>query len=241
MSDRKIFAITNTYAIHYSHDILNSDVFSIIAIEEDEMPPQYFFFSEYLTDLENKNEIWGKGLFLLSLYNGAVNIHLVNHDWDSRVRFTRLQNWVTYENMTPNNTVDILPVNPFPDDIVTDTKKKSELKDSHFITYSAFLSKSEKDVQSLLLLAGNKLNWITLYAIYDTLKFYSADFAALVTKCDYTQNDINAFTGTANNFGLLGINARHGEKGWSQPSNTMSLQDSKKLVLKLAKQYIIDK
>ncbi len=241
MADRKIFAINNTYSIHYSHESMNSEEFSIVSIEEDDMPPQYFFFSEYLTDVEDRNEIWGKGLFLLNLYNGAVNINLVNHDWDSQVKFTRLHNWVTHENLTPTKTQDILPINPFPDNLVTDANEKTKLKKSHFIAYSAFLSKSEKDVQSLLLLAGNKLNWITLYAIYDTLKYYSQQFDNLTTKCGYTQNDIKAFTGTANNFGLLGINARHGELGWGKPTKTMNLQDAKKLILKMAKQYIDDK
>lgn len=241
MAGRKIFSINNTYSIHYSHDSLNSDEFSIVSIEEDDKPPQYFFFSVYLTNLEDKNEIWGKGLFLLNLYNGAVNINLVNRDWDSQVKFTRLQNWDTHENLTPTNTSDILPISPFPDNIATDLNEKNKLKKSHFIAYSAFLSKSEKDVQSLLLLAGNKLNWITLYAIYDTLKFYSLDFDKLTTKSGFTQNDIKAFTGTANNFGLLGINARHGEMGWGKPTKTMSIQDAKKLILKMTRQYIDEK
>lgn len=241
MADKKIFAINNTYSTHYSHDSLNNDEFSIVALEEDDMPPQYFFFSEYLTQLTDRNEIWGKGLFLLNLYNGAVNINLVNHDWDSQVSFRGLTNWVTRENLTPVNSADILPINPFPTNPITDNAKKAKLKNAHFITYSTFLSKSEKDVQSLLLLSGNKLNWITLYAIYDTLKFYSQDFHALITECGYTNNDIKAFTGTANNFGLLGINSRHGELGWGIPTNTMNIQDAKKLILTMTKNYILSK
>ncbi|MEQ8715195.1 MAG: hypothetical protein RIC80_19395 [Cyclobacteriaceae bacterium] len=241
MGDRKIFAISNTYAIHYSHEYLNSEEFSIVSIEDDDFPPEYFFFSDYLTDIDNPEEIWGKGLFLLSLYNGAVNINLFHKEWDSQVKFTRLHNWVTRDNLTPISTKDILPINPFPNNLETDNDRKERLKKAHFITYSSFLAKSENDVQSLLLLAGNELNWVTLYAMYDTLSHYSQDFDTLTTNCGYSNNDIKAFTGTANNFGLIGANARHGEKGWGEPRNTKSLFDSKKMILEMTKNYIESK
>ncbi|WP_231372795.1 hypothetical protein [Aureivirga sp. CE67] len=241
MGDRKKFAIKNTYTTHYSHVNLNNNEFSIVSIEEDNFPPEYFFFSEYLTDIINPEEIWGKGLFLLNLYNGAVNIDLFNNEWDSNVKFTRLDNWVTNENLTPFSTENILPINPFPENLQTENESKEMLKRTNFITYSSFLAKSESDVLSLLLLAGNDLDWVTLYAIYDTLKYYSQDFDKLISICGYSKNDIKAFTGTANNFGLLGINSRHGEMGWSQPKITKSLFDSKKMILEMAKIYIESK
>lgn len=52
MCARKIFSINNTYSVDHSHESLNSDVFSIISINEDDRPPEYYFFSEYLTELE---------------------------------------------------------------------------------------------------------------------------------------------------------------------------------------------
>lgn len=137
--------------------------------------------------------------------------------------------------------VDILPINLFLEPLNTNEEQKEKLKQSNFITYSVFLSKSEKDVQSLLILAGSIINWITLYAIYDTLKFYSQDFDNLTIRCGYDRNAIKAFTGTANNFGLLGINARHGEQGWGIPTQTMTLKEAKELILRLIKQYILEK
>ena len=242
MANKKIFAIGNTYAVHHSHALfLNSAEFSVVTIEEDDMPSQYFFFSEYLTELDDVKEIWGKGLFLLNLYNGAVNINQNGNDFDSKVEFRSLHDWNTNEELTPLNTNEILPVNPFAENLVTDNQVKQHLKAIDFIAYAVFLSKSEKDVQCLILLASNDLNWITLYCLLDTLKFYSQDFEALSMRCGYSKNAVKIFTGTANNFGLLGINARHGEMGWGNPAQTIDFKNAKRMILAITKQYISEK
>lgn len=239
MPDRKLFSLNYLNNTHYSHYDLGSNEISIVEDEDDNRPPEYFFTSEYLTPLTDKEEIWAKGLFLLKLYNGAVNIDEVNHDWDSSVAFHRLMNWTTYEDLTPAEAHRILPLNPFPSSLVTDETEKEKCKQGRFIKYSIFLSKSEDDVRSLLLLAGNTLNFVTLYAIYDTLNFYlDKNWDEFVVECGYTKKLIKAFTATANNFGLLGINARHGEKGWGTPTDTLSLEKSKKMILCLTKRYI---
>ena len=49
--------------------------------------------------------------------------------------------------------------------------------------------------------------------------------------------EIKAFTGTANNYGILGVNARHGELGFGIPKKTLDLIEAQFLVLDLCNSY----
>ena len=243
MAYKKLFSITKNISIHNSHESLNREgqEFSIVAIEDDDTPPEYFFTSDHLTGLTDTREIWSKGLFLLGLYNGAVNISEYSDGINSEVEFVKLFNRETNENLTPSDTLEIVPQSPFPSNSVTDELKKEEMKNRHFIAYATYLAKTEKDVESLLLLAGKKLNWITLYSILDTLIFYcggKGNFSKFHNECGYSKNDIKSFTGTSNNFGLLGLNSRHGEQGLDKPKATITLKDARRMILHMTKCYI---
>lgn len=242
--NKKIFTISQLNNLNYHH--ADEDLGIIEIIKEDyEDWGGYQFSSDLLTGKSNANEIWSIGQFLITLYNGAVNIN--NHgrilDITSVVKLENLFDWITEDpiNDIPQNPMEM--TDPFSGmgKTISNSNKK-EVKKAGFIAFALYLVKTEDDVKSLLLSAGSEANWVSLYAIYDTIKHYSGtNFGQILKTAEYTNGDIKAFTGTANNFGLLGIMARHGELGFGTPSKTLSFEDSRKMILKLAYEYIKSK
>lgn len=120
---------------------------------------------------------------------------------------------------------------------------KKKLSKKNIITYLIHLSKTENDILHLLLQLGNGLDWINLYSIYNSVKTYSKGinknhFNNVLSDSGHTASEVHAFTGTVNNYGILGIKARHGHLGWGTPQNIVSLKESQKLITNLCKSYL---
>ena len=56
--------------------------------------------------------------------------------------------------------------------------------------------------------------------------------------CEITNSELNTFTGIANNFGLLGVVARHGDKKFAAPKKSMNLKEAQLLILKITREYL---
>ena len=104
---------------------------------------------------------------------------------------------------------------------------------------------------------GYETSWIRLYAILDSIKYDTIekfkneesknkesknkyDFSKIL---DIDKKKIDGFTGAANCYGLLFLDARHGNQGWEIPSKTISHEQAISLIRKLIYNYIdyIDK
>ena len=192
----------------YGHDL------SIVSIEEDDRPPYCYFTSPHLSKLEEPKEIWARALSLITLYNGVSNLNFNPEneiDDISDLKIVKMLIWENHIDITPFDKNDIIESYAFDTKLILDEKR---LFKTNRNAYLINLAKSKKDILYILRQLGNGLNWKNLYSIYDTVKTYSIDinnefFETVVTNSGFTTTDLNAFTGTANNFGILGVDARH--------------------------------
>lgn len=243
MENKYIFTVfyqNNKFLSHsnlYGHDIC------IVCEEEDDRPPYCLFTSPHLSSLNNPEEIWARALTLLSLYNGVANLYCtINNDYDdtSNQKLVNMFIWDKFIDITPQNKFDIAQSYPFDDTLILDTKF---LSIKNRFAYLINLSKTENDVLHILLQLGNGLEWINLYSIFDSIRTYSKKvnknhFKNILTDSGYSETDIHAFTGTVNNYGILGVKARHGELGFGVPQKTLNIKESQILILSICKSYM---
>lgn len=239
-----LFSVDRLNTLIESHNERTWNDVSIVKLEQDGMAPEFYFTSKHLDDLKDPAEIWAKGLYLLSLYKGAFNIcsydPFSKYDFENRLSFHRLYIWGEPHNITPRDTHLIVPEDPFTEDKINTPLLPFEPPDSHFINNSIYKSRKEMKIRNLLLQFGNGLSWVNLYAILDSLETYCSKnkFSEILSNSGVSKSDLNAFTGVANNFGLLGVIARHGDKQFEEPKKKINLKESQVLILKITLEYL---
>lgn len=222
-------------ANHFQGDIL------FLQDDYDGLPTDYYFTSPHLNSLDDYMEVWRRALALLALYNGVNNLLYYpskENSIKSNLRLARL-----YDNssstITPIYNIDeIVQGVPFDENLTFDA-----VKTANFKVDLIQKSKEQIDLKNILLQLGSDLGWINLYCIFDTLKYYSKRYldeswANVRKKAGLEQSDEKAFTGTVNNFGVLGIRSRHGDLGYKIPQQIVSLVEAQNIILKLTRAYI---
>jgi hypothetical protein len=255
-NNKYIFTVSNqTPLLLNQSDEYNCDI--IVAREdEDDKPPHCFLTSPHLTELKNPEEIWARALALIQIYNGSNNLlYNPNREYETieRQKISKIYVWEDYSEISPNRTLNILPSQPFDNKLIDFPVTKTMVSNDKLIKlgmvkankriHAIYLSKSNDDVKNLLLQLGNGLDWINLFCILDTIKYYSSlinkkFFDETLTNASLTSADIKAFRATANNFGLIGLSARHGNLGWSPPKRIADLEESRSTIVKLVNSYL---
>lgn len=102
-----------------------------------------------------------------------------------------------------------------------------------------WLARFDSPSRALLQFLGfNGPTWITLYGLLDFMKNAGMSDADVANAAGSSVTQLKKFTGTANNFTVLGPFCRHGPKGWIPPANPMTLEDAAKLILPAAKRHL---
>jgi hypothetical protein len=217
----------------------------MVRLEEDDMPPKFYFTSKHLDDIEDRSEIWAKGLYLLSLYKGAYHIFSYNphseNDFQNHLSLSRLYPWDSNLNITPTNPNLISQEDPFTEEIINTPLLQHEFPKSDCIVDSIYKSRLERKIRNLLLQFGNGIDWINLYAILDSLKTYcpGEKFFDILSKWKFSKDEVKVFTGMANNFGLLGVAAsRHGDLDLDPPKERMDLRTARALIISISRKYL---
>ena len=244
MENKYIFSLNNQSPQLLNDSNLSGRDVSIVKEEEDSRPPHCFFTSVHLNSLTNPIEIWARGLSLIALYNGAGNLNYNPNSIFAPYDYkpTGLYIWDGDINITPSEYYNITGSNPFDNNLPIENSLHYPSPNNK-LDKVVRLSRSEKTVFNLLLQLSNDLNWTSLYAIVDSIKTYSKQqgknfFMKVLMTAGYTENNLKAFTGTANNFGLLGTDARHGDLQFGRHQNTMLLKEAQTLVLALCNSYL---
>ncbi|MFV8462530.1 hypothetical protein ACNO7T_15345 [Vibrio campbellii] len=121
-----------------------------------------------------------------------------------------------------------------------DTSKILEPFNSKVSAYIEMCQKYQ-DVYILLRQASASLDWRNLYCIWDTICHYGGGQKNVISDLSLNANEISAFTGSANSYGLLGISARHGVKGWAVPTNTVTLEQARDIIHDVVVKYLAHK
>lgn len=226
-----------------SHSALVGVDISIVRIEDDGLPPVFYFTSRHLDDLIDLSDVWAKGLYLLALYKGACNIYTYdpfsNYDFENRLKLDRLYYWEN-KHLAPIDSYLINPEDPFTEEKINTPLLSFEFPNSKIIVNSIYKSRKEMKIRNLLLQFGNGMGWINLYAILDSLETYCPKnkFDKILSNCEISKGQLKTFTRTANNFGLLGVFSRHGDKKFAPPKKTMNLKEAQSLIIKITREYL---
>ena len=219
----------------------------IVKHDEDERPPTYSFGSPHLNSLVEPSEIWARGMGLRSLVNGALNL-----DFNPTNYFFSSSNLLTFSNLyiakedrdiTPRAYYEIPQSYPYCSVYI----QKAFPQDAQPVGVRAkaiFESRSNEKIRTLLLQLGNGLDWVNLYSILDTVQTFckqagTKEFSKVLKKCSLTDDDVGAFTGTVNNYGVLGVSARHGiTKNTKPPKRIATISESQSIVIQIANAYL---
>lgn len=208
----------------------------------------HIFIPNLLDNENSATEIAGKSNFILKIINGSYFVSMDNYQ-NLRIRLNlepiNIFNWQE-ENVIykfNNDSKDFL-VRPqyltysFP----INASILDKLKNDNLVNYFYYLSKIDTSIENILLLFSYKTSYISLYCILDCLKTITGKkkFNKLCKNSGYTQEDIRAFTATANNYGVIGIFARHGNMNYQTPSSRMELNDAEKMFRRLVYFCLID-
>lgn len=103
---------------------------------------------------------------------------------------------------------------------------------------------NNRELFEILMQFGFDDSWGRLYSIWDSVYFSVKKIKGLKNKKEVSiflglnYDEISRFQGCANSYGLLFLEARHGEQGWGIPSETITREDAIELTKKIILNYI---
>lgn len=234
---RWVFAIRDTpWVDGLSHRDLGPDL-AIVRDEEDAKPPQFFFASQHLEDLEQPADVRARGLQLFTLLMGAMYLNrgtdfcavplgeLINWEEDRRVGFQEPSSSVTI--FSPRITTA-----PFE---TLSAEEAPRLR----IQSSLWLARSDEIVRGMLTTLGLEgVTYRSLYALRDFMKTAGMTDDDIRADGGTSSAAFTTFTRTANSYAAVGPAARHGLMNTQPPASPMGLEDSARIILPAARKLI---
>lgn len=225
--------------ILYNLERMNSMHFSIGDISDDHEGEFFLLHSNHMNGLEDANEVFSAYQGLVELLNGSLALEW-GFDGISRRGFLSIdeifissQDYSKFEKIEVDK--NILASNPF--------IGKPDFNSIHApFTYKTTayleLALEHEDIFQLLRLLAAGFDWRNLYCIWDTVSFYSGGSKVTPKALGLDEERIKAFTGTVNNFGVLGVAARHGVMGWTVPKNIVTHEEAITIINDVVEKYL---
>jgi hypothetical protein len=224
---------------------MSSQHFQIFQDSEDHQAEQFFLRSNHFKGVEDTDQVYSSTRGLIELVNGASAIQWGFNEYIQRgsIKLDELY-YSTAEYLEDSDwalaTVnrDILPSNPFigtPE--IYGLLNPFKSKTTGYIE----LCIENEDIFNILRQISIGLDWRNLYCIWDTVCHYSGGVKETIKKLKLDEKQIKAFTGTVNNFGVLGLEARHGVMGWAIPKNTVNYEQAVDIVNDVVVKYLKNK
>lgn len=224
---------------------MSSSHFRVFDISDDHEAENYFLRSSHFDGDKTESEVCSSALGLIQLINGAYAINLGFKTYESRgsvivekLLYTKLKCPGDADWMVVRVDNSIPPSNPFigrGDDSVDVNPY------GHDVTAFIELSLKYEDVFNIVRQVAMGVDWRNLYCIWDTVSHYCGGSKVAIKELGLDESVISAFTGTANSFEALGLEARHGVKGWSVPKNIVSHEKAVDIVNEVVTKYMSKK
>ena len=193
----------------------------------DEQGDQFFWTSPHFNDLATPQEVENRAGVLKAIFDGALYMNGFNgtdmqlgdlHQYPGEIRVNRPQ------------FNDVL-VSPFSPKHLAKKIEPLENPSHDPIAQAVFLCRHDDACRAILTMLGvNGITWISLYAVWDTVRDAGWKEAKVAEVTRFSASDIKAFTGTANNYSVIGAMARHGKQGDGRPNKTMTLAQASELM-----------
>lgn len=224
---------------------MSSPHFSIFDDSDDHQAEQYFLRSSHFNGSESGEKVFSAASGLIQLINGASAIDWGFNNYIRRGSISLDGIYSTnkdrpsdsdWSNVNVSNQV--VPSNPF---IGSESRSRHVNPYRHETTAYIQLCLENDDVFHLLRQISVGFDWRNLYCIWDTIAHYSGGSKRAIKDLNLNEDEIKSFTGTANNFGVLGLEARHGVMGWEIPQNTVTKEEAIDIVNSVVKKYLNSK
>ncbi|MDH0447285.1 hypothetical protein [Shewanella sp. GD04112] len=228
-----------------SLDKMKSPHFSIFQDSDDHQAEQFFLRSNHFKGVDDAQQVYSSVCGLIQLVNGASAIHWGFNDYIRRGSIKLDELYFSNEEYPSDSDwtsarfkEEILPSNPFiGEPIVSRLLNPFSSATTGYIE----LCIDNEDVFNILRQISVGLDWRNLYCIWDTVSHYSGGVKKIIKDLNLDESQIKAFTGTANNFGILGVEARHGVMGWEIPKNTVNYEQAVSIVNDVVVKYLKNK
>jgi hypothetical protein len=226
-------------------DKMNSPHFNIFQDSDDHQAEQFYLTSNHFKGIEDSQKIYSSLNGLIQLVNGASAIQWgFNHY--VRKGSVKLDGLFFSTKESPSDSDwnfakapgDLLSSNPF----IGEPNVSRWLNPFNSTTTGYIeLCIGHEDIFNILRQISIGLDWRNLYCIWDTVCHYSGGVKKIINDLKLDEKQIKAFTGTVNNFGVLGLEARHGVMGWEIPKNTVNHEEAIAIVNDVVVKYLKNK
>lgn len=222
------WAYINQYTYQNTGELLSFGEFDNQMIDA---PTHDFFFKSCLCNsIQNPQDAWGIGLELVSLFNGSTKLYSPNN------HFIKLESIVVeqQEYQFPQEYesfslfYDFFNLNPH-------LENNCQFSENHYFSKAITNSKDFR-IYLLLKLVGFEVNWVTIYKQLETLEHFMHEDGFSSPLSSRLKTSI---TKPANNFSILGLQARHGFQGEHYENNqeTLNLNTASEYMLQAIKPY----
>ncbi|TGN29183.1 hypothetical protein [Empedobacter tilapiae] len=211
-------------------------------------------YSHHFSENEDLVEVWYKGKTLVELLNGALKLYYLSYnrlDYFTELRPLEIVDVYGNAIYKPADIDKILRINPFENDGVEYDFSQEFKPRKHFLNDIMRLSSNFNDVFEILLFASLQYNFVNLYKLYETTKFYFKKELNLnldkgIPSLQISKSKVGKFKNTANFtnhhvFDLLTLDIRHGRNNDNNLGGGMDLEEAKREVLGFALKYILER
>lgn len=221
---------------------MRSPHFSIFDDSDDHQAKQYFLRSSHFEGNKSSKEVFSAASGLIQLINGTSAIEWGFNSYIRRGSISIDRVYNTSEDnpresdwSIVNSPNKITPSNPF----IGNPSRSRHINPYRYVT-TAYLQLciDHDEVFHLLRQLSVGFDWRNLYCIWDTISHYCGGQKKAIADLELDEVKIKAFTGTANNFGVLGLEARHGVMGWGIPQNTVEQEEAIEIINDVVKKYL---
>jgi hypothetical protein len=227
------FRLPDTNWVHSLSRWLHGPDIAIVS-EEDYGPPDFFWCSRHLDELELGAALNGRATALKAIFDGALyiarqpNFHplplgeLVNLREDRRAGY--------YERADP--------VYPFSSALVTSTTAL-DVPGKGDADYLMFKARTDDVVRKMLEWVGYRgVSFTSLYGLRDFMNTAGTTDAEIAALAETTNSQITLFRRTANSHDAVGHDSRHGPLSQDPPATPMPLSKAAELIFKACQAFI---
>lgn len=207
------------------------------------------FNTFHSNSITNHDEAWAIGLELVSILRGLITI-FYGENKQSSVRLEKMKiegQPVEYPTYQMNHNIKILlgfyqrlGSNLISNLTFTERRDYKESAKANVFASSFYIAQTHIGLYLILKYFSEPLTWMSLYKIMETFMTIEAHHDTN-WKIPYSKADKTRFTNPANDFSMVGIDARHGFKKDSLMPNSgpkMEINEAKEMFINCAQSYL---
>lgn len=243
MSTKWSVSLRGNSPILFNLNRMNSGHFSVYDVSDDHEAEHFFLYSRHTDGVQDQGQVVSAYKGLIELLNGASALEwgfdgLKIRGLLSIDSLYKIDEETGASKKVFDADLNVPASNPF---LKALPHRVYDAPFTHKTSGYLELSIEHEDLFHLLRLLAAGFDWRNLYCIWDTVAYYSGGSKETPKALGLDEAKIKAFTGTVNNFGVLGVAARHGVMGWKLPTNTVTHDEAIHIINEVVNKYLAKK